>query len=300
MDPQDTFLFRWKVQVGLRRARAQVGAILQRFADCDGFFAPDVAAPSDVRHMGPAAPAAVAHFRRLLAKHAGMEARHSAARLLARTPPAALLARGLALPGDSAMAAADGAFLAVVRLRAPARAGGDLARCGRPCQRLKSADLHCVGAGRSAACGSAARAGERGRVPRAQAGLAPEQAPRAKAKAGGARAAGGRARRWRQPWHLDQLRLDAAALAAALAAGAPGRPGAGTRDLRKQGGLGAACARRLPWPAELALEKGALSAPQRHATAAVRGRRGAGLPGLSADSAGRQPAAPRARACKRV
>jgi len=68
----------------------------------------------------------------------------------------------------------------------------------------------------------------------AQAGLEPEQAPRAKAKAGGARAADGRARRWRQPWHLDQLRLDAAALAAALAAGAPGAPAAGTRGVSAQ------------------------------------------------------------------
>ncbi len=224
------------MQAGLRSAWAQVGAVLQRFAECDGFFVPDAAAPGDARHMGPAAPAAVAHFRRLLAKHPGMEARHSAARLLARTPPAALLARGLALPGDSATAAADRVFLAEVRLRAPARAGGHHARCGRPCQRLKSADPHCVGAGRSAACGSAARAAEPGRAPRAQAGLEPEQAPRAKAKAGGARAAGGRARRWRQPWHLDQLRLDAAALAAALAAGAPGVPGAGTRSASAQAG----------------------------------------------------------------
>lgn len=85
----------------------------QRFGECDGYFRRDGAAalasnPNPCNPggagEGPADPAAVAHFRRLLARHPAMAARHSAARLLAKHAPEALL-RGIAVrtpPLDSA------------------------------------------------------------------------------------------------------------------------------------------------------------------------------------------------------
>lgn len=50
---------------------------------------------------------------------------------------------------------------------------------------------------------------------------------------GGARAKGRKpsARRWRQPWHLDELRLDVIALREALAAGVLPQPGACMGDI---------------------------------------------------------------------
>ncbi|KAK9843797.1 hypothetical protein WJX81_006788 [Elliptochloris bilobata] len=136
--------------------------IQQRFAQCDGFFRCDLSLPAGpAPALGPRDPAAVAHFRRALARHPAMAARHSAARLLARQPPEALL-RGITLPRNSGLHAADAAFLKEVGLEPEAQPGGKRERAG----------------------------------------------------------AGARMRRWRQPWHLDELRLDVAALRKALAAGA--------------------------------------------------------------------------------
>ena len=65
----------------------------QRFGECDGFFRADASA-AEGPAGGPPGPAAVAHFRRLLARHPAMAARHSAARLLTKQAPEALL-RGI-------------------------------------------------------------------------------------------------------------------------------------------------------------------------------------------------------------
>ena len=73
----------------------QAAATEQRFGECDGYFRRDTAAAGGAAE-GPADPAAVAYFRRLLARHPAMAARHSAARLLAKHAPEALL-RGIAV-----------------------------------------------------------------------------------------------------------------------------------------------------------------------------------------------------------
>ena len=65
----------------------------QRFGECDGYFRRD-ASGAEGAAEGPADRAAIAHFRRLLARHPAMAARHSAARLLTKHAPEALL-RGI-------------------------------------------------------------------------------------------------------------------------------------------------------------------------------------------------------------